>query len=203
MRKLYNYFWILSATILLSACSPRSPSVTSTPNETTSIGLLQTATSTAAAQPTSTGGSPAWVRMGYAGRLILILSNPKGNQLEELDLTSGKTKILFQAPENSWLGAAVISPDGKQILLAYAPPAADGKAQFGYTDLDLMPFSGPAWPQPLLTRKDPQSSSSTQFGRQTANRYIIPTCTSLIRTAKCPPIRTTSSRPRWMGRRND
>jgi Tol biopolymer transport system component len=158
MRKLYIYLWILSAILLLSACSTGSTSVTSTPAGTTPTAPLQTAASTTATQPTSTGNSPAWVQLGFTGRLILILSNPKGNKLEELDLASGNTTILFQAPEFSWLGAAVVSPDGKQILLAYAPPIGDGKAQFGYTDLDLMPLSGASPPQPLLTRKDPQES---------------------------------------------
>lgn len=156
MRKLYIYLWIVSTTFLLSACTTGSSSVTSTPVDATPTAPLQTAASTAAAPPISTGSSPAWVQLGFTGRLILILSNPKGNQLEELDLSSGKTKTLFQAPENSWLGGAVVSPDGKQILLAYAPPTGEGKAQFGYTDLDLMPFSGASPPKPLLTRKDPQ-----------------------------------------------
>jgi Tol biopolymer transport system component len=86
------------------------------------------------------------------------LFGQKGNQLVEIDLTSGNIKTMFQAPENSWLAAAVVSPDGRQVLLSYAPPPPVGNPQFGYSDLYLLPLSGSGSPQPLLTRKDPQES---------------------------------------------
>jgi Tol biopolymer transport system component len=90
--------------------------------------------------------------------LVLIIFGQKGNQLVEIDLTSGNIKTMFQAPENSWLAAAVVSPDGRQVLLSYAPPPPVGNPQFGYSDLYLLPLSGSGSPQPLLTRKDPQES---------------------------------------------
>jgi Tol biopolymer transport system component len=114
---------------------------------------------TATGQPSPGGSSPAWLKLGFTGRLILIApDNQNGNRLEQLDLETGKTKTLFQSPANSWLGAALVSPDEKQYLLVYAPPPGEGKAQFGYTDLYLLPASGSGPPQPLLTRKDPQES---------------------------------------------
>ena len=98
---------------------------------------------------------PAWAGQGYTGHLILIASQQTGNQVVEIDLVSGATKTLFQAPQNSWLVAAAVSPDGQQILLTYAPPPSDGSAQLGYSDLYLLPASG-GEPQPFLTHKDPE-----------------------------------------------
>jgi Tol biopolymer transport system component len=90
---------------------------------------------------------------GLSGRLLLVNFSPAGSQLIELDLTSGQVHTLFQAPEGSWLGSARMSPDGRQILLAYAPPASEGRPQFGYSDLYLLAADGSGKPQPLLERE--------------------------------------------------
>jgi Tol biopolymer transport system component len=90
--------------------------------------------------------------------LILILYGEQGNTLVELDLASGEMKTLFQASENSWLSAAVVSPDNQEILMAYAPPPEDGSPNYGYSDFYLLPISGTGSPQPFLIRKDPQES---------------------------------------------
>jgi Tol biopolymer transport system component len=93
-----------------------------------------------------------------AGRLVLIKFGQGGNRLVELNLHSGEIKTLFQAPENSWLAAAVVSPDSRQILLAYAPPPPGSEPQYGYSDLYLLPYDGTSQPKPFLTRKDPDES---------------------------------------------
>ena len=99
-----------------------------------------------------------WGSQGLTGRLMVILYNAKGNTLVQLDLTSGATSTIFQAPENGWLAEAAVSPDGEQIVLAYSPPPDDEKPQFGNTDLFLMPLEGSGQPEPFLVRKDPQES---------------------------------------------
>jgi Tol biopolymer transport system component len=101
---------------------------------------------------------PSISQYGLAGRLVLIQYHPDGNRLIELDLSSGEIKTLFQAPGNSWLAEAAVSPDGGQILLTYAPPPPGGKPQFGYSDLYLLPYSSPSQLTPFLTRSDPQES---------------------------------------------
>jgi dipeptidyl aminopeptidase/acylaminoacyl peptidase len=160
MRKYFIYPWVILIVVLLSACSPTKATRTNVPTEGSSTTALSipTATIPAPTQAPATETPPAWVGRGYTGRLILVLFGPKGNQLVELDLASGTIKTLFQAPENSWLAAAVVSPDDQQILLSYGPPPPGGKPNFGYSDLYLMPISGSSPPQPFLTRKDPQES---------------------------------------------
>jgi Tol biopolymer transport system component len=99
---------------------------------------------------------PDIAKHGLTGRLVLIQWHLKGNRLIELNLISGEVKVLFQAPENSWLSEAVVSPDEGQILLVYAPPPSGNESQYGYTDLYLLPYDSSSQPQPFLTRSDPQ-----------------------------------------------
>jgi Tol biopolymer transport system component len=89
---------------------------------------------------------------GLPGRLLLIEFAQTGNRLVELNLESGERKTVFQAPENSWLSAAVVSPDNQQILLAYAPPPPGDEIQYGYTELYLMEYSISSQPELLVSR---------------------------------------------------
>ncbi len=101
---------------------------------------------------------PDVAQYGLVGRLVLVKYNSSGNRLIELDLASGEVRTLFQAPDASWLAAALVSPDHQQILLTYAPPPPSDETQFGYSDLYLMPYDGTSQPQPFLTRSEPQES---------------------------------------------
>jgi Tol biopolymer transport system component len=93
---------------------------------------------------------PPWSDLNLQGRLILIRHNPDGNRLIEVDLGTGNTKLLFQAPERSLLADADVSPDGARIILAYSPPPVDNEMQLGYTQLYLMPSDGSGQPEPFL-----------------------------------------------------
>ena len=92
----------------------------------------------ASATPGTAAGTPApkWSTLGLAGHLVYSL----GIQgIQSLDLSNGKVTTLFKPPENGWLTAASVSPDSKQIALAYGPPPAAGQPQLGYTSLYLLP----------------------------------------------------------------
>jgi Tol biopolymer transport system component len=106
----------------------------------------------------STPPPPDAARAGLTGRLVLIEYNPNGDKLIEQDLKSGDTKVLFQAPKNSLLTEARVSPDGTQILLVYAPPPPGNQVQFGYSDLYLLPLDGTSQPQPFMMRGDQEES---------------------------------------------
>jgi len=95
---------------------------------------------------------------GLSGKLIVIVSGENGGTLTEINLATGKSTLLFQAPPQSWLAAETISPDGKQILLAYSPPPPGGKINYGYTDLYMLPADGSAQPALYLERANPQES---------------------------------------------
>jgi Tol biopolymer transport system component len=106
----------------------------------------------------SAEGPLPWADRHLSGRLILISYSADGNTLVSLDLTTGKMETLFQAPKNSTLLSASVSPDEKQVLLDYAPPPAGNGVNLGYTDLYLMPLEGERTPRPLLTRRRPVES---------------------------------------------
>jgi Tol biopolymer transport system component len=92
----------------------------------------------ASATPGTVAGTPApkWSALGLKGHLVYTL----GVQgVQELDLSNGKVTTLFKPPQDGWLTAASVAPDGKQIALAYGPPPAAGQPQLGYTSLYLLP----------------------------------------------------------------
>jgi Tol biopolymer transport system component len=129
---------------LLSACG--SSGATESPPPSSEPGGITAPTA-------SSPALPAWAGRSYTGRLLLILFSKSGNVLSEVNLATGEAKILFQAPENSWMAGAVYSPDKQQILLTYGPPPPAGKPQFGYSDLYLLPASGGSSPKVLLKRQ--------------------------------------------------
>lgn len=137
---------------------------------------------------------PALQQANLSGRMIFILYNAKGNQLVEIDLSSGKMKTLFAAPERSWLAAAEISPDGKQFVLAYAPPPPRGQVQLANTDLYLLAADGSGSPQPLVQHAqqnesfaypawspDGQAVSFTHTVPSTSNRLGIDSTIERVR----------------------
>ena len=92
----------------------------------------------ASATPGTAAGTPApkWSSLGLTGHLVYTL----GVQgVQELDLSNGKVATIFKPPQDGWLTAASVSPDGKQIALAYGPPPEAGQPQLGYTSLYLLP----------------------------------------------------------------
>jgi Tol biopolymer transport system component len=175
--KTVKIFTFLALIVSLAACSsnPTQPPVlvtatlpppsitilpqaaeTPTTRSSPAITALPQATETPAEPVSET--MPSVTQYGLTGRLVLIRFNQSGNRLIELNLQSGEIRTLFQAPENSWLAEAVVSPDEQQILLTYAPPPPDGESQFGYSDLYLLPYDGSSQPQAFLTRTDPDES---------------------------------------------
>ena len=92
----------------------------------------------ASATPGAAAGTPApkWSALGLKGHLVYSL----GVQgIQNLDLSNGKVSTIFKPPQDGWLTAASVSPDNKQIAVAYGPPPAAGQPQLGYTSLYLLP----------------------------------------------------------------
>ena len=79
------------------------------------------------AQSAITPGAPGalpltWGGHALSGHLLVIQYHESGASLIRLDLATGNYETLFQAPTGSLLNTAALSPDGKQLILAYAPP---------------------------------------------------------------------------------
>jgi Tol biopolymer transport system component len=93
--------------------------------------------------------APVWAGLGLKGGLLLIVPGQNGTALQRLDLASGALKPVYQAPDRALISTALVSPDGTQILLAYAPPPTD-QNQLVYTSLYLLPADGTGAPKPVF-----------------------------------------------------
>ncbi|HEX9014345.1 MAG TPA: hypothetical protein VF813_12535, partial [Anaerolineaceae bacterium] len=87
------------------------------------------------------------------GGLVFVEFGQHGSRLLRLDLASGKLQALFSAPDRSWLASAAVAPDGKTILIAYAPPPPKSQVQLSNTDLYTLPMDGSGAPTLLLEHK--------------------------------------------------
>lgn len=147
--------------LFLAACSIEISDATP---EATVVKPASTATipSSGAQTPTPTQ-TPAplpWAAFSVGG--VLVYTQGAAG-IKTLDLATGEINSLFAPPDNTWLTAAAVSPDGKTIVMAYSPPPAAGEVQLGYTGLYTIPAAGVAAPipEPLLERADPQESYFT------------------------------------------
>jgi Tol biopolymer transport system component len=117
--------------------------------------LLSACTVAVPPPPASVPTAPAaasqlpWAALHLSGRLILIGPQNDSYNLVSIDLSSGANVLIYHTPPGALLSAALVSPDGKQILLAYAPPPSAAN-QFTYTNLYLLPVDGAGEPQPLV-----------------------------------------------------
>jgi len=144
--------------LLLVACSVDLSD--STPVPPTAAGVTATTaapTHTPRPSPTAQTDSAVpvtWGDLHLSGQIVFIMSKQKaraqGQVLAKLDLATGELKTLFEPPRNTWIVGLAVSPDNKQVLLAYAPPPPEGKAQYGYAGLYLMPLDGSTPPQALI-----------------------------------------------------
>jgi Tol biopolymer transport system component len=88
--------------------------------------------------------------LGLKGKLIFVQVRDPSNQLVAMDLSDGSVHTLFNVPDRGYIGAADVSPDGKQIVMSYAPPPPGNNPQFGITDLYLLAADGSSLPKLLL-----------------------------------------------------
>src|SRR5689334_1878113 len=63
-----------------------------------------------------------------AGKLAIAQG---GDGVALLDLSTGSQTRLFKPPANSLVTGAAFSPDGKTLVMAYAPPPTNSPIQFG------------------------------------------------------------------------
>ena len=101
------------------------------------------------------GEPPPWAALGLTGELVFIaFDSDREQNIYKLDLVTGELLSLFEAPEGTLLTDVAASPDGNQIVFAFAPPVPEGEVQFGFTDLYTMPADGSADAVPVLERTD-------------------------------------------------
>jgi Tol biopolymer transport system component len=136
-------------TLTPTATEPGDPTLTPT--------LSPTPTETFAFSSVVASSPNLQVIPGYPtdleGRLLFLNTLEDGLQaLVAFDLSTGEASALFITSPKAWLLAQSVFPDASQILVAYAPPPADGQPSYGYTDLYLLHPDGSM--DPVLQRAD-------------------------------------------------
>lgn len=135
----------LGVAILILALAACSFTVSETSGGTPAAPPANTAapTSSAGEQMASTVEA-----LNLTGRLIFA-DDIMG--VQQYDFATGALTTLFQPPPRAVTRTLAVSPDGVQIVVAYAPPPPEDNAlQFGFTDLYVMPTDGSSEPVPLL-----------------------------------------------------
>jgi Tol biopolymer transport system component len=163
MIKKILFYSVLTLSILLSGCS---------------IDISQSAAPTAtvesspapAAQPPSPAGSgpnignpslPAsqipvtWANLNLSGKLVYMSSKQTQSapimSVQAIDLSTGRITTIFQAPSGAWIDFVSVSPDEKQLLMAYLPPRDPNSANSAAQQaLYTMPTDGSRPPQILF-----------------------------------------------------
>ena len=81
------------------------------------------------AMPSNSGNIPVtWSHLNLKGRLIYAIGGVDAdsnyiNQIHSLDLSTGNLNVLYTAPVNASIYYISVSPDGKHLVMSYAPPS--------------------------------------------------------------------------------
>lgn len=129
----------------------------------TPTDFSQAATPAAPAGPGGSGaiGNPnlptfqipvTWDALRLTGKLIYTSAGQDGNtpffRIQSLDLATGAGTTIFQAPTNGFIYFVTVSPDEKQLIMAYSPPP--GTDLSSHQELYSLPLDGSKPPQLLF-----------------------------------------------------
>ncbi|HEX2696631.1 MAG TPA: hypothetical protein VHM28_02915 [Anaerolineales bacterium] len=108
--------------------------------------------------PAIENGTPSgWKNLDLTGRLIYTSSKfditqgiSLASSIQTLDLASGEITTIYKAPPGAWIDSEAVSPDYKQLIISYKPPADppfSGQQQALYR----LPLDGSREPELLFT----------------------------------------------------
>ena len=72
-----------------------------------------------------------WANLSLSGRLVYSTVSQDSNgvfapKIQMLDLTTGEIRTIYAGEGGSWIYYLSVSPDGKQLIMSYLPPAPPG-----------------------------------------------------------------------------
>ncbi len=92
-----------------------------------------------------------WAGLNLTGSLVYAsasLTDVTPISIQTLDLITGEIKTIFTTTKDAWVFYMTISPDGKQLVMSYAPPSSGPEVPS--RALYTMPLDGSAPPQLLF-----------------------------------------------------
>lgn len=162
LKKIIRTIWLA---LILAACSlsvdvgdpPFTPAPTIEPSQTPTEEAAPTDPTEISATeeppdsvPETVNPDLPWAGRNISGSLLLLVVQGGPVEFTELDLLTGEQRVLYSFPTGSQVTAAQASPDGTEIILAYAPPPVEGAAPISYLGLYLMPADGSEDPRLFL-----------------------------------------------------
>jgi Tol biopolymer transport system component len=97
-----------------------------------------------------------WASLNLTGHLVYAsasLTDVTPINIQTLDLITGEIKTIFTTTGDAWVYYMTVSPDGKQLIMSYAPPS--GGPVLPSRALYTMPLDGTTLPQPLFQPPTP------------------------------------------------
>ena len=150
--------WLIILMLVISACSIDVSQV-AVPNHT--ITAAPENNTTTPALPVSRI-PVTWSDLHLSGKLVFMNGGEKVDvftmTIQSLDLITGEISTIFKAADNAYIYSMAVSPDGKQVIMSYSPPLANGS--LGTPMLYLLPIDGTAGPGKLFT---PPSAGDEYF----------------------------------------
>jgi Tol biopolymer transport system component len=94
-----------------------------------------------------------WTSLNLTGKLVYNMGSIEDDhyivRVLVLDLATGTVTTIYTAPLNAWVYYISVSPDGKQLIMSYAPPPQQNPDVV--QGLYIMPLDGSKPPQLLIT----------------------------------------------------
>jgi Tol biopolymer transport system component len=97
-----------------------------------------------------------WSELNLTGKLVYAGASVTAVtpiNIQTLDLITGEIKTLFTTTGDAWVYYITVSPDGKQLVMSYAPPSEG--AAVSSRALYIMPMDGTKPPQLLFQPPTP------------------------------------------------
>jgi len=126
-----------------------------TPNPYTEVGPMLVTSSAGTGNTTPSVARTVvpvtWAGLNLTGSLVYAsasLTDVTPISIQTLDLITGEIKTIFTTTKDAWVFYMTISPDGKQLVMSYAPPSSGPEVPS--RALYTMPLDGSAPPQLLF-----------------------------------------------------
>jgi Tol biopolymer transport system component len=182
--KSLKFVVILLLGSVLTGCS-FNVSVTETPPVTlpplpSPVASRATATEVAASGPVAIG-NPAlqtaqvpvtWGDLNLSGKLVYTSSDQSGNspvaRIQAVDLQTGLITTIFEAGGGALIFSATVSPDDRELVMAYTPPVGTGS---NVPALYVMPLDGSS-PAQLLFEPPSKDDEYVQPSFSSDGKYL-------------------------------